>query len=101
MFSESLIPKDLEWLFPEYDFNAMDLKTHQGVIIERILERGNWEQVRWLFQIYNEASIKNWVCLHGFRLLSRRSFSLWRLALDIQEYQAPTWAQEAKAMEVW
>ncbi len=27
-------------LFPEYDSETMDLKRHQAVIIERILERG-------------------------------------------------------------
>jgi hypothetical protein len=34
-----------------------------------------------------------------FPLLSRRSFTLWRLVLGIEEYVAPTWAVEAKAME--
>ena len=40
------LPADTAWLFPEYDFEQMDLKHHQGVIIERFLERGTWEQTR-------------------------------------------------------
>ncbi|NIT61189.1 MAG: hypothetical protein GWN00_34790 [Aliifodinibius sp.] len=40
------IPDDAAWLFPEYDFEKMDLNRHQSVIIERILERGTWEQLR-------------------------------------------------------
>jgi hypothetical protein len=42
-----------------------------------------------------------WVRRHGFRLLSKRSFALWRLALDISDYHAPDWAVAAKEMEPW
>ncbi len=95
------LPASTAWLFPEYDFESIDLKHHQGVIIERILERGTWEQVRWLFAGYGEERVAEWVRRHGFRLLSKRSFALWRLALDITDYTAPDWAVEAKKMEIW
>jgi hypothetical protein len=48
------LPPDVEWLFPEYDFTEIGLYSHQGVIIKRVLEKGSWEQVRWLFKIYGE-----------------------------------------------
>jgi hypothetical protein len=92
---------DMAWLFPEYDFETMDLERHQAVIIERVLERGTWEQLRWLFATYGEATVAEWVRRHGFRSLSRRSFALWRLALGITDYVAPEWAVEAKRMEPW
>ena len=71
------------------------------MIIERLLDRGTWEQSRWLFAALGKEQVAEWVRKHGFRLLTRRSFALWRLALDIQEYQAPEWAIDAKAMEPW
>ncbi|MEE8305540.1 MAG: hypothetical protein V3S24_24240 [Candidatus Tectomicrobia bacterium] len=46
---ENHLPADAAWLFPEYDFETMDPDHHRGVIIERTLERGSWEQLRWLF----------------------------------------------------
>ena len=95
------IPEDTEWLFPEYDFERMNLEDYQGVIIERILERGSWSQVRWLFKTYGETQVAEWVRKHGFRLLSKRSFSLWHLALGINDYTAPDWAIETKQMEPW
>lgn len=91
-----LAAADMEWLFPEYDFAEMDLDSYRGVIIERVLERGSWEQVRWLFDTYGEAAVANWLRRHGFRLLSSRSFALWRLALDVETYEAPAWAVAAK-----
>ena len=95
------LPTDTAWLFPEYNFEEMDLERHRGVIIERVLERGTWEQTRWLFATYGEAEVASWVQRHGFRLLSKRSFALWRLALDISNYHAPDWAVAAKEMEPW
>ena len=97
----SEIPQDMAWLFPEYTFQEMTLKEHEGVIIERVLEKGTWEQTRWLFSIIGEARVGKWVREHGYRLLSKRSFALWRLALDIQEFQTPDWAIAAKELEPW
>jgi hypothetical protein len=95
------LPAGIAWLFPEYDFEAMSLKRHKAVIIERVLERGTWKQLRWLFVTYGEDDVAEWVRRHGFRLLSKRSFALWRLALGVTDYVAPEWAVEAKRMEPW
>jgi hypothetical protein len=92
---------DLEWLFPEYDFREMGLESHRSVIIERLLERGSWDQVRWLFNAYGKETVAEWVRKHGFRLLSKRSFALWKLTLDIGDFEAPEWARLAKAEDAW
>jgi len=105
MLADNHLPADTAWLFAEYDFDTIDIENHKSVIIERILERGTWDQLRWLFATYDEAKVAEWVRRHGFRLLSRRSFALWRLSLGITDYVAPEWAVEAneakKGMEPW
>lgn len=101
LLAENQIPVDTAWLFPEYEFQSMNLGDHQGVIIERILERGSWGQIRWLFKTYGETHVADWVRKHGFRLLSKRSFALWRLTLGVEEFNAPPWAITAKEMEPW
>ena len=101
LLADNRLPADAAWLFPEYDFEAMDVESHKSVIIERVLERGSWEQLRWLFVTYSEADVAEWVRRHGFRLLSRRSFALWRLALGVADYVAPEWAVKARRMEPW
>jgi hypothetical protein len=95
------LPIDSAWLFPEYEFETIGLEQHASVIIERILERGSWAQLRWLFATYGEDYVADWVRKHGFRLLSKRSFALWRLALDITDHIAPDWAVAAKETEPW
>ncbi|WP_157913009.1 DUF6922 domain-containing protein [Candidatus Promineifilum breve] len=100
--SQADLPTDMAWLFPEYAFLTIGVQSHQGVIIERVLERGSWEQVRWLFTTYGETAVAQWVGKHGFRLLSKRSFALWRLVLDIETFEAPDWAVAAKKLpESW
>lgn len=94
--SQIVIPADMAWLFPEYAFTTMDIQSHQGIIIERVLERGSWEQIRWLFIMYGEKVVAQWVSRHGFRLLSKRSFALWRLVLNVDTFVAPDWAITAK-----
>lgn len=99
--SPAPLPADSAWLFPENTFKDIRLDTHHGVIVERILERGNREQVSWLFRTYGEEDVARWVRQHGYRSLTRRSFALWRLALDVQDYVAPAWAREAKTYGIW
>ena len=79
----------------------MDLKSHQGVIIEHVLEKGSWEQARWLFKIFGGKTIAEWVRMHGFRLLSKRSCALWRLTLYVKDFIASEWVITAKAYEPW
>jgi hypothetical protein len=95
------LPDDAGWLFPEYDLESIDVDAHPGLIIERILEKGSWEQLRWLFATYEEGQVAEWIRRHGFRLLSKRSFSLWRLTLGVDHFEAPDWAIAAKEMEPW
>ena len=101
VYPENNLPMDSAWLFPEYDFENMNLEDYQGVIIERILDRGSWDQIRWLFKTYGETLVADWVRKHGFRLLSKRSFALWRLSLGIEDYTVPAWVITAKEMEPW
>src|SRR3989304_5625355 len=92
------LPKTSEWLFPEYDFAQMNLDEFAGVVIERILDRGSWAEINWLYDTYGEARLADWVRQHGFRLLSPRSFALWRLILGVDDFVAPDWAVEARSM---
>jgi hypothetical protein len=94
------LPKTSEWLFPEYEFAHMNPDEYAGVVIERVLDRGSWPEINWLYERYGEARLAEWVRQHGFRLLSPRSFALWRLILNVDDFVAPEWAVKARAF-VW
>ena len=48
------LPESPAWLFPEYEFGKMNPRTHRYAIMERILERGTWSEVNWLFDTCGE-----------------------------------------------
>jgi hypothetical protein len=98
--SKNGLPESTAWLFPEYGFGKMNPRTHRHVIIERILDRGTWHEINWLFDTYGERDVRDWVRQWGFRVLTRRSFALWQLVLGIRRYRAPAWARAAK-MDPW
>ncbi len=85
------LPPSAAWLFPEYVFSQMNSNDYANVIIERTLERGSWEQIRWLFDRYDRELIKEWVRRHGYRRLNKRAFHYWRWMLGLADYCVPPW----------
>jgi hypothetical protein len=85
------LPPSSAWLFPEYIFDRMNTRDYANVIIERILDRGSWDQIRWLLESYGRPTIGEWVKLHGYRRLNKRAFHYWCWMLGITEYRKPPW----------
>jgi hypothetical protein len=44
-------------LFWEYDISTIDESLHKNFIIERILEKGNFLAINWLFRTYTVKEI--------------------------------------------
>jgi hypothetical protein len=59
----------------------IDPNKHARYIIERVLELGEPEDVRWLFQRYNRSDIKRVMNLPRVQL-SAKSKALWSLILQ-------------------
>src|SRR3990172_3901598 len=85
------LPADSAWLFPEHDFDAMNLEQFASVIVERVLERGSAAQVRWLIRQYGTRAIAGWVRRYGYRRLSHKVFAYWRWVFGIKRYHQPLW----------
>lgn len=52
-------------------------------VIENILEDGDSEDLRWLFQALPRAAVADWVKKYGDRRLSRRSRVAWLRLLNL------------------
>jgi len=81
------IPDGLRPYFQEYDPQTLDLDRDANLILQRTLEHGTWEEVRWLFGIYGAPRIRIFLQERGERLLSRVTFNYWRKLLGIQEWR--------------
>jgi hypothetical protein len=85
------IPASTRWLFPEYNFALMTAEAFFPVIVERILNRGSWAEIRWLLDRYERECITQWVQRHGYRRLDKRALHYWCWMLGIQEVHKPPW----------
>ena len=73
------IPKRLQILFPEYDVTVLNAVRDRGVVISRVLDRGDRRSLRWLFRRFRPREIRAVVRADGARLLSPKSLRLWSL----------------------
>jgi len=79
------LPEKFKTLFWDTDFNTLDPYKKSHYIINRILDKGNVEAVRWARKTYSQDTIK-------FSLMKLRDFSLksatfWATIYDIPFHQ--------------
>lgn len=63
------IPASLQTYFQEYDLAGLRLRKGANLIIQRTLEYGTWDEVRWLFQVFTRQRIQRFLREHGERWL--------------------------------
>lgn len=71
----------------------MDTETYFPVVVERILNRGSWADIRWLLQTYEQTALVEWIRRYGYRRLDKRALHFWCWIFDIQNVQKPPWEQ--------
>lgn len=81
------IPEGLWPHFQEYDPAQLDLERDADLIIQRTLEFGTWDEVRWLFTEIGRQRINTFLRKRGERLLSPVAFNYWRRLLGIKKWQ--------------
>jgi Family of unknown function (DUF6922) len=91
------IPLSLQPYFQEYNLNDLRLKRDANLIIQRTLEYGTWDEVRWLFQVYTRRRIQRFLREHGERWLKPCTFNYWRKLLGVRRWQAAPFGKG----EVW
>ena len=82
------IPISLQSYFQEYDVKALRLSRDANLILQRTLEYGSWDELRWLFQAYNRRRVQRFLREHGERWLKPVTFNYWRKLLGIRRWQS-------------
>ena len=81
------IPPGLRTYFQEYDPQSLDPERDADLIIQRALEFGDWEELRWLFASYGGKRLRAFLAKRGERWLSPVTFSYWRKLLKVKKWQ--------------
>ena len=79
------VPEFLRRYFWDVDFDKLDPKKNQHLIIKRVLDRGKTSDIRWLLTTYNLEDIKE--VLLKTRDLSRPTGTLWTDVLGLDRHK--------------
>jgi squalene cyclase len=85
--TENKIPAELVSHFQEYDVKRLRLKRHANLIIQRTLEFGTWDDVRWLVNCYGAPRIRVYLQQYGERQLLPVTFNYWRKFSKIKRWR--------------
>jgi len=80
-------PAFLRPYFWDVAFEELEIKTHIFLIIKRVLDRGNLQDIRWLIQTYGKGAIKKVVM--ETKDLARPTGNFWADMLGIDKHQVP------------
>ena len=84
------IPTGLAPYFQEYDLAELNISQDANLIIQRVLDFGTWDEVRWLFKTYGTQKIRAFVRQYGEKWLNPVAFNYWRKLLAIRKWQHNT-----------
>lgn len=76
----SPLPEYFEKYFWDCDFESLNLRAHSRFIIERLLNLGNSESIRWLLAHVEKSALKDIV--QSSRNLNRKTRNYWTLMLE-------------------
>lgn len=79
--AEVMIPIHARSLFWDTNLETFDPAAHPVYTIERVLERGDEQDVSWLFRVFASEAIRE--VLYTDRRLSRRSANFWALYFGV------------------
>lgn len=93
----SQVPTTLQPYFQEYDLAALSLRRDANLIIQRTLEYGTWDELRWLFRVYSRRRVQRFLRQYGERWLNPATFNYWRKLLGVRRWQPAPFGKG----EVW
>lgn len=85
--SSQQIPDGLKPYFQEYDIARLDITRDANLIIQRVLEFGTWDEIRWLFKTYRSKRIRLFLRQYGDRSLKPVTFTYWRKLLGVRRWR--------------
>jgi hypothetical protein len=77
----SAIPRSLAPFLQEYSLEHLDARTAAATLIERTLQFGDREELRWLFAQCSNAEISAWLSRFGSERLPEPHLTFWRMLL--------------------
>jgi len=88
-------------LFWDIDPATVDPSTHRVFILDRVLEYGNLQSVRWAEQNYGLAGIREYFLARGQRVLSAKTRAFWTAVLGLSNESCTTTSSAPRNNPLW
>jgi hypothetical protein len=94
------IPATIQALLWEYSPEEIPSgEKWQSAIIERVMQRGCWEDMLWLLRSFDRERLRRFLERRGKRALAPRELRFWARICDVPEAEQNTWVREARSRE--
>jgi len=84
------VPPELGSLFWDCDLRTLDVERHREQILERVLQDGDLEAVRWALATYGDEVVRAFVLDAGSRRLTPKILTFWWSYYDLGEPSCTT-----------
>lgn len=71
------LPKNLHYCFWSYDISRLSIRDDKYLIIQQILNYGDWRLIKWLFKVYRDRDIKEVLRKPSRGMWWRRVLNFW------------------------
>lgn len=78
------VPKKLQSVLWSYDISTMDLENSRELIIQQVLNYGDWNDLKWLYKTYPEKKIKEVVQNPRRGIWFENVLNFWCLMFEIK-----------------
>lgn len=94
------IPATVRRLLWEYDLtiSAPDEQWREAVI-ERVMQRGTWDQMRWLVRAFDRGALIAFLTRRGQRSLAPRELRFWATMTNVDAAVRDAWVAAARQRE--
>jgi hypothetical protein len=76
------LPNAVRRLFWDVDPATVEVRAQRNFVLDRVLEYGGMEAVRWAEATYGLAGIRDYFVARGDRVLSQKTKAFWHLMLN-------------------
>ena len=91
------IPSAVQNLLWEYSLEEIPSgKRWQSAIIERVMQRGCWEDMLWLLGAFDRGRLGDFLEHRGRRALAPRELRFWATICSVPEDEQDTWVRESR-----
>jgi hypothetical protein len=95
------LPADVTRLFWDTDPAGVDPAEHRAFILDRVLEYGNLQSVRWAEQQYGLAGIREYFLARGQRVLTAKTRAFWTAVLGLSDESCTAKSSTPRNNPLW